>query len=157
MPLDRELAAAGLFPLILGGHDHDAHLEAIPHQPQDEPHAQKFDGNASSTSPSAAGQGPPATRVSSRDVSGGKATVVVKVGVDCKAVGITDVVVDAGDAGDGDGVVVESEMREIGAFAPDAAVERRVHVHLRVLEVGVGFIVMCYSCGSYVACMYDCD
>lgn len=135
MPLDRDLAATGLFPLILGGHDHDPRLEAIAHTPKAEG---KSTPSSSSTSPSAAGQGPPRTRVSSRDVPGDAATVVVKVGVDCKAVGTTDVVFDGADAPGG--MVVRSEMRDIGEFAPDPAVERRVHVHLRVLKVCIFFI-----------------
>lgn len=130
MPLDRELAATGLFPLILGGHDHDAHLEVLAHTKKAE---DKSAPSAHSTSPSAAGQGAPRTHVSSCDVPGQAATVIVKVGVDCKAVGITDVVFGGADALGG--VVVQSEMRDIGEFALDPAVERRVHVHLRVLEV----------------------
>lgn len=74
MPLDRALAATGLFPLILGGHDHDAHLEVISHHhgdAKDAAMAARKDDN----SPSAAGA--VATRVSS--AAGEAATVVAKV------------------------------------------------------------------------------
>lgn len=129
MPLDRILAAQGLFPLILGGHDHEAHLEVIPHQPTN-----NQEGKASTDShpsPTAVGSGP-TTRVSSRDCEAGASTVVVKVGVDCKAVGVTDVIWEGSSGGV---VVVQSEMRDVGDYTPDLAVEKRVQVHLRVLEV----------------------
>jgi hypothetical protein len=86
MTLDRSLAATGLFPLILGGHDHDPYLEVII-QTAAKPAAAS--SASSSASPSGAGASPTvaggggarvATRVSSLDKGEeGTGTVVVKV------------------------------------------------------------------------------
>jgi len=97
--MDRALAEKRLFPLILGGHDHDPYVETYVEGGRE---GGKENGWSSSWIPSSASLEEMGRTEGGRKGLSEKSTLV-KVGMDCKSIGFVDVVFALEEEGEGEG------------------------------------------------------